>query len=91
MTNRDLVRHLGRLLGPILLLMPFSMGKGYFVIGSILKKVIQSRFFYVGRGFSISEIRGMDRKLLCSANRITAIMFVGMNKQQQKQQQQKQQ
>ena len=62
MTNRDLVRRLGHLLGPILLLMPFLMGGGFFVISNILKKKIQLQIFYIGRGLLISEIRGIDRK-----------------------------
>ena len=32
-TNRSLLRHLGRLLGPILPLMPFPMGGSFLVVG----------------------------------------------------------
>ena len=61
-TNRDLVRCLGHLLGPAFLLMPFSMGGGFFVTSNIFKKIIQLQFFCIGRGSLISEIRGIDRK-----------------------------
>ena len=40
------MRRLGRLLGPILLPMPFSKGGGFFVIGNIFKKKSFSYEFF---------------------------------------------
>ena len=60
-TNRDLVRRLGHLLGPIILLMPFSMGGGFFVIGNILKKNHSVTNFLHWKRFFISKIRGIDK------------------------------